>query len=48
MDAVRQSLESHLIPNDALVADGYDGFLSALAERMHADMLKLCAGAAPQ
>lgn len=47
MDAVRQRLESHLIPYDALVADDYDAFLAARAERMHADMLKLCQGASP-
>ena len=47
-DAVRQRLESHLIPYDALIADDYDAFLSARAERMHADMIKLCQGASPQ
>lgn len=47
-DAVRQRLESHLIPYDALVADDYDAFLSARADRMHADMIKLCQGASPQ
>ncbi|NVD46138.1 GmrSD restriction endonuclease domain-containing protein [Qipengyuania atrilutea] len=48
MDAVRQRLESHLIPYDALVADDYEEFLTARADRMHADMLKLCEGASPQ
>lgn len=47
-EAVRQRLESHLIPYEALVADDYDAFLSARAERMHADMLKLCQGSSPQ
>jgi hypothetical protein len=47
-DAVRQRLESHLIPYDALIADDYDAFLGARADRMHADMLKLCQGASPQ
>lgn len=47
-DAVRQRLESHLIPYDALVADDYEAFLGARADRMHADMLKLCQGASPQ
>lgn len=46
--AVRQRLESHLIPYDALIADDYDAFLQARAERVHADMLKLCEGASPQ
>ncbi len=44
---VRQRLESHLIPYDALVADDYDAFLAARAELMHADMLKLCEGSFP-
>jgi hypothetical protein len=46
-DAVRQRLESHLIPYDALIADDYDAFLGARAERMHTDMTKLCQGASP-
>ena len=33
---------------DALVAGDYDAFLNARAERIHADMLKLCQGAMPQ
>lgn len=48
IETVRHRLESHLIPYDALVADDYEQFLAARAERMHADMLKLCAGASPQ
>tara|TARA_R110000787_G_scaffold47687_5_gene115357 strand:+ start:2155 stop:3867 length:1713 start_codon:yes stop_codon:yes gene_type:complete len=47
-EVVRQRLESHLIPYDALVGDDYDAFLAARADRMHADMLKLCQGASPQ
>jgi hypothetical protein len=47
-EAVRQRLDSHLVPYDALVADDYDAFLAARADRMHADMLKLCQGASPQ
>lgn len=46
-EAVQQRLESHLIPYEALIADDYDAFLAARAERMHADMLKLCQGASP-
>jgi len=46
--AVRQRLESHLVPYDALVADDYDAFLVARAERIHDDMTKLCEGASPQ
>ncbi len=45
--AVRQRLESHLIPYDALIADDYDAFLIARAERMHADMTQLCQGGVP-
>lgn len=48
MEVVRQRLESHLVPYDALISDDYDAFLNARAERLHADMLKLCEGAAPQ
>jgi hypothetical protein len=47
-DAVRQRLESHLIPYDALIADDYEAFLEARAERLHADMVKLCQGGVPQ
>lgn len=47
-EAVRQRLESHLIPYDALVADDYDAFLSARVDRIHADMIKLCQGMSPQ
>jgi hypothetical protein len=47
-DAVRQRLESHLIPYAALVADDYDAFLVARAEQLHADMSMLCQGASPQ
>jgi len=46
-DAVRQRLESHLIPYDALVGDDYDTFLLARAERVHADMTALCKGHSP-
>ena len=45
---VRQRLESHLIPYDALIADDYEAFLWARAEEVHSDMLKLCEGASPQ
>lgn len=45
---VRQRLESHLIPYDALVADDYESFLAARADQMHADMMSLCQGASPQ
>lgn len=47
-EVVRQRLESHLIPYGALIADDYDAFLAARADRIHADMLKLCEGASPQ
>ncbi|WP_296721994.1 DUF262 domain-containing protein [Erythrobacter sp.] len=47
-NVVRQRLESHLIPYDALIGDEYDGFLMARAELMHADMINLCDGASPQ
>jgi len=47
-EAVRQRLESHLIPYDALIADDYEAFLNARAERIHADMTKLCQGGSPQ
>jgi hypothetical protein len=46
-DAVRHRLESHLIPYDVLIADGYDEFLTARAERMRADMVALCQGHSP-
>lgn len=46
-EAVRQRLESHLVPYDALVADDYGAFLEARAERMYADMLVLCQGGLP-
>lgn len=46
-DAVRQRLESHLIPYDALVGDDYDTFLLARAERVHSDMTALCKGHSP-
>lgn len=45
---VRQRLESHLIPYDALVADDYESFLAARADQLHADMMNLCQGASPQ
>jgi hypothetical protein len=45
---VRQRLESHRIPYDALIDDDYDKFLDARAALMHADMLMLCEGASPQ
>lgn len=47
-EAVRQRLESHLIPYDALIADNYEAFLDARAERLRADMVKLCQGGTPQ
>ena len=47
-DVVRQRLESHLIPYDALIADDYDAFLNARADRIHADMQQLCQGALPK
>ena len=47
-EAVRQRLESHLIPYDALVADDYDAFLGVRVDRIHADMMKLCQGLSPQ
>ena len=47
-NVVRQRLESHLIPYDALIQDDYEAFLLARAEEVHADMLKLCEGASPQ
>lgn len=46
-EVVRQRLESHLIPYEALIADDYDGFLEERANRVHADMMKLCQGASP-
>ncbi|MBN9787509.1 hypothetical protein DMP17_02745 [Pseudonocardia sp. TMWB2A] len=46
-EAVRQRLESHLIPYDALIADDYDAFLIARADRIHADMIQLCQGGVP-
>lgn len=45
---VQQRLESHLIPYGALIADDYDAFLAARAERLYADMTTLCQGASPQ
>lgn len=45
---VRQRLESHLIPYDALIADDYDQFLGYRADRVHADLMQLCQGANPQ
>jgi hypothetical protein len=45
---VRQRLESHLIPYEALVADDYEAFLIARAERIEADMIALCNGATPE
>lgn len=46
-EAVRQRLESQLIPYDALVADNYEGFLTERASRIHGDMMKLCQGISP-
>ncbi|MBY8338402.1 DUF262 domain-containing protein [Alteriqipengyuania sp. NZ-12B] len=46
-EVVKQRLESHLIPYDVLIDDDYDNFLSARAEVVHADMLKLCDGKSP-
>lgn len=45
--AVRQRLESHLVPFDALVADDYDAFLDARAALVQADMTALCEGRSP-
>jgi len=47
-NVVRQRLESHLVPFDALVGNDYDAFLMARAELIHADMTSLCEGATPQ
>lgn len=44
---VRQRLESHLIPYEALIADDYEAFLVARAERIQRDMIALCDGATP-
>ncbi|WP_417477890.1 GmrSD restriction endonuclease domain-containing protein [Maricaulis sp.] len=46
-DAVRQRLESHRVPYDALIAGDYDAFLAARAALIHADMVQLCAGGTP-
>lgn len=47
-DAVRGRLQSHRVPYDELIADDYPAFLTARAELIHADMLRLCDGADPQ
>ncbi len=41
---VRQRLESHMVPFDALVAGDYEEFLAARAELVHAAAVKLCSG----
>lgn len=41
---VRSRLESHLVPYDEMISASYEEFLAARAARMHAMMLKLCAG----
>jgi hypothetical protein len=46
-EAVRQRLESQLIPYDALVADNYEAFLTERANWVHDDMMKLCQGISP-
>ncbi len=46
-EVVRHRLESHLIPYEALTADDYEAFLTARAERVHADMTALCQGHSP-
>lgn len=47
-NVVRQRLESHLVPYEALISNDYDAFLMARAELIHADMVMLCEGASPQ
>lgn len=47
-DAVRQRLESHLVPYDALIGDDYDAFLLSRAEMLQSDMRVLCEGGSPQ
>ncbi|QSR23182.1 DUF262 domain-containing protein [Hyphomonas sp. KY3] len=46
-DVVRQRLESHAVPYDALVAGDYDAFLRRRAELIAIDMHKLCNGEVP-
>ncbi len=41
---VRNRLESHMVPYDALVAGDYDAFLSERASRVHEAMTRLCNG----
>jgi hypothetical protein len=43
-DEVRRRLESHLVPYDEMVSTTYEEFLLERAKRMHAMMVKLCAG----
>jgi hypothetical protein len=43
-DEVRRRLESHLVPYDELVSATYEEFLLERAKRMHAMMVRLCAG----
>lgn len=46
-DAVRQRLESHLVPYDAIIAGDYDAFLKERASIIHRDMQSLCEGRVP-
>jgi len=43
-EEVRRRLETHLVPFDELATASYDDFLNARAAKMHAVMVKLCAG----
>jgi hypothetical protein len=45
---VRQRLESHRVPYDALVAGDYFEFLQSRAELIHKDILSLCEGSIPE
>lgn len=45
---VKQRLESHLVPYEALVAGDYEDFLMKRAELIHRDMLVLCEGGVPE
>lgn len=45
---VRFRLESHRVPYDALIGGDYEAFLSARADLVLADMLKLCNGQSPK
>lgn len=45
---VRQRLESHLVPLDALTAGEYEAFIAARADLIHQDMTALCEGHSPK